>query len=352
MEKYDDVDAIHFDDYFYCDMGADGQTKGDITILDESDQIIYEESIDNNPGYKYKKNNAEDKANWRREQIDLLIKQIKDNIDSYNNKNGKKIQFGISPTCIYKNGDGEVSYDKEGNAITNGSKTKGKGHYDSYLFCDTLKWVNEGWINYILPQCYRAIDHPLSGYKIVMNWWENVVKNKKINLFSGIGLYKADSEGETYGWKTSDKELYNQLDYSIKSENIDGVSIYNFNTLRKLYDGNDTNSAKQIKNGIKLWNIKVPSSEIKSFEKIILPKPKNLCFDGKKISFEKVEGAKFYVIYRNTNEILFKSEEIVDIFGDNNNIVIWNEKDEGKFNYGVKAFSYTNTLGEGSIIIN
>ena len=103
-----------------------------------------------------------------------------------------------------------------------------------------------------------------------MNWWENVVKNKKINLFSGIGLYKADSEGETYGWKTSDKELYNQLDYSIKSENIDGVSIYNFNTLRKLYDGNDANSAKQIKNGIKLWNIKVPSSEIKSFEKIML----------------------------------------------------------------------------------
>ena len=351
LEKYD-VDAIHFDDYFYSNMGAGGQTKGNITILDEPDQTTYEEYIDNNADCKYEKNNAEDKANWRRDQIDLLIKQIKDNIDSYNNKYDKKVQFGISPTGIYKNGDGKVSYDEEGNAITTGSDTKGQEHYASYLFCDTLKWINKGWINYILPQSYWSIDHPLAGYKIVMDWWDKVLEYKRVNLFSGIGLYMADSEGKVYGWKDNDNELYEHLTYSTQAKNIDGVSIYNFNTLRRLYDGNDTYSSTQIKNGIKAWNIKVPSSEIKSFEKIKLLKPNNLVVDGKIISFEKVEGAKFYVIYRNTKEILFKSEEIVDIFGDNNDIVTWEEKDEGKFNYGVKAFSYTNTLGEGASINN
>ena len=59
----------------------------------------------------------------------------------------------------------------------------------------------------------------------------------------------ADSNGNTYGWKTNDNELYEHLIYSTKGKNIDGVSIYNFNTLRRLYDGKDTYSATQIKNG-------------------------------------------------------------------------------------------------------
>ena len=54
LEKYD-VDAIHFDDYFYSNMGAGGQTKGNITILDEPDQTTYEEYIDNNADCKYEK---------------------------------------------------------------------------------------------------------------------------------------------------------------------------------------------------------------------------------------------------------------------------------------------------------
>ena len=82
-----------------------------------------------------------------------------------------------------------------------------------------------------------------------------------------------------------------------------------------------------------------------------MPKPKNLSIDGNKISFGKVDGAKFYVIYRNTKFITFRAEEIVDIFGDSNDVVIWKDKNDGNFNYGVKALSYTNTLGEGSFII-
>ena len=184
-----------------------------------------------------------------------------------------------------------------------------------------------------------------------MDWWNKALEYKNVNLFSGIGLYMADSNGNTYGWKTNDNELYEHLIYSTNGKNIDGVSIYNFNTLRRLYDGKDTYSATQIKNGIKAWNIKVPSTEIKSFEKIKLSKPKNLSIDGNKISFEKVNRAKFYVIYRNTKFITFRAEEIVDIFGDSNDVVIWKDKNAGNFNYGVKALSYTNTLGEGSFII-
>ena len=345
-----DVDAIHFDDYFYSNMGANGKTEGNFTILDEPDQKTYEEYIDNNPKCNYNKTNAKDKANWRREQVNLLIDLLKENIDKYNKEKNKKVQFGISPTGIYKNGDGIVKYDKEGNAITTGSDTNGQEHYASYLFADTLLWINKGWINYILPQCYWAQDHPLARYKYVMGWWNNVLEYKKVNLYSGIGLYMSNLTGNVYGWKNNDNELYEQLVYSNNGKNIDGVSIYNFHTLRKLKDGEDNYSALQIKNGIKAWKMIVPPVEIKSYEKIKLDKPKNLKENNKIISFNKVDGAKFYVIYKSKNKILFNSEEIIEIFGDKNEVVNWNDKDkeEGKFYYGVRALSYTNTLGKGA----
>ena len=122
LNKYD-VEAIHFDDYFYCDMGAYGATSGKITILDEPDQKTYNDYIDSHPDCKYNNNSATDKADWRRYQVDLLIKLLRDKIIAYNQEKNKHIQFGISPTGVYKNGDGQVTYDENGNAITNGSDT-------------------------------------------------------------------------------------------------------------------------------------------------------------------------------------------------------------------------------------
>ena len=353
LEQFN-VDAIHFDDYFYCDMGAEGKIEGDNSILEEPDQKTYEEYIKNNPDCNYNSQNGADKANWRREQVDLLIKMLHDKIDNYNKKNNKKIQFGISPTGIYKNGDGIVSYDSNKNAITKGSETNGQEHYSSYLFCDTLKWINNGWIDYILPQSYWAKDHPLAHYEKVMGWWNKVVEFKNVNLFSGIGLYQADSDRETYGWKNNSNELYDELIYVSESKNINGASIYNFDTLRKLRDGKESYSTIQVKNGIKAWKKKVPPSEIKSFEKIKLEKPKNLKIEKKKISFNKINGAKFYVVYRSVNEIMFTIEEIIDIFGtnDNNDIINWVENEEGNFNYGIKGLSFSNTLGDGAICNN
>ena len=107
MNKYD-VEAIHFDDYFYANMSAGGSTSGEITIIDEPDQKTYNDYIDSHPGCPYQNDSATDKANWRRNQTDLLIKLLKERINEYNTKNKKFIQFGISPTGIYKNGDGKV----------------------------------------------------------------------------------------------------------------------------------------------------------------------------------------------------------------------------------------------------
>ena len=62
-----------------------------------------------------------------------------------------------------------------------------------------------------MPQSYWATNHPTAGYYNVMNWWNKVVKNLDVNLYSGIGLYMAD--GNNYSWTSNTQELTNQLKY-------------------------------------------------------------------------------------------------------------------------------------------
>ena len=350
LNKYD-VEAIHFDDYFYDDMGANGKTSGDKTILDEADQQTYIDYINNNPGCPYKVDNATDKADWRRYQVDLLIILLKEKIDNYNKEKNKHVQFGISPTGIWRNGDGKVTYDDKGNAITTGSDTHGQQHFASYLFCDTLKWCNEGWIDYILPQNYFARNNPNAPFDKIIDWWDKVLKYKKVNSYQGIGLYQADeTQYNRYSWQTDYNELYYDLENCSKSVRTEGVSIYNFHTLRNLRDGNHTNSSEQIKNGMKAWTKRVPLSEIKTFEKIILEAPKNAKFKNSILSFDKVEGAKFYIIYRNKEEIKFTIDEIVDMIGnpENKDRLEWKENNKGDYKYGLRALSYSNTLGNST----
>ena len=356
LNKYN-VEAIHFDDFFYDDMGAYSSKDKNFTILNESDQSTYENYIDSHPECKYDKNNVSDKADWRREQVDTLIFSIKQKINEYNKKNKKYVQFGISPSGVYKSGDGNVEYDENMNAITNGSNTTTTfEHYSSYLFADTVKWCNEGWLDYLLPQSYWATNHPTAGFYNIMVWWDKVLKYKKVNLYSGLGLYMSDEDGNTYNWKTDYNEFYNQLKYVTDSEITLGASIYNFATLRNYKDGKkEMISYNQIENAIKLWSNILPPSEIKSFEKIELEHPTNITVEKNYIlKFDKVENAKFYVIYKSKEKIKFIPDQIVDIIGnpENNERIEWKDinKDEKSYKYDVRALSYSNTLGKYPVI--
>ena len=158
----------------------------------------------------------------------------------------------------------------------------------------------------------------------------------------------SDLAGNARSWQFDFYELYKDLKDISYSNITEGPSIYNFHTLRTLRDGKDTKSAKQIKNGIKAWTKKVPPSELKSFEKIVLDAPRNLAFANYILSFDKVEGAKFYIIYESKEEIKFNSEEIVDIIGnpENKQRLEWTDKNKTNDKFGVRAISYSNTLGK------
>ena len=341
VENYD-VDAIHFDDYFYINMGANGALTGDTTILDEPDQETYENYIDNNPSCGLSKTSASNKADWRRSQVDGLIEMLDSALDEYNQTNHKYVQLGIAPTGVYKNGNGTVTYDGNGLPITTGSKTTGQTHYSSYLFCDTLKWCKEGWIDYILPQTYWATNHTACPYKTLVEWWAKCVKNLPVNFYSGIGLYMAENSSAK-NWYTDPDELYNQLDYIKDLDDCNGASIYNFATLRKYHDGTSSNANVQVeKLGTNVWTRKVIQPELKSFERVTLGNVLNFSISDKTLSWDSLEGAKFYCIYRSNTSVTFDSSELVAVVG--NTITSWTDSDSG-YTYGIRALSYTNTLG-------
>lgn len=142
-----DVDAIHFDDYFYPSNYPlpEGETK---------DGAVAEE---------------------RREHVNDLICRVYETIHSLS----YKTKFGISPMGVWKNSSSDPA----------GSATGGtEGYYSVYG--DAKKWVENNWVDYIVPQIYWECGNAYGDYETLVNWWSDVVDGTAVKLYIGHGIYK------------------------------------------------------------------------------------------------------------------------------------------------------------------
>ncbi len=159
-ENYD-VDGIHFDDYFYP-----GQN-----FNDNDSFILYGKDFSS-------------LDEWRRNNVDLLIKGVYDAVKSID----KNIDFGVSPQGIWRN--------KGSDSL--GSDTTGSQSYNHYA--DTRKWVKDEIIDYICPQIYWYIGQKGADYEIVTKWWADVVKGTDVKLYIGMADYKANAQNPSDPW--------------------------------------------------------------------------------------------------------------------------------------------------------
>jgi len=190
IENYD-VDGIHLDDYFYPDNGFD----------DLGTYVKY------GGGFS----NIED---WRRNNNDLLIREIHDVIDSTHSD----VSFGVSPKGIWAN--------KSSNPL--GSNTNGsQSYYTGYA--DTRKWVKEGYIDYILPQIYWNIGYSIADYEKLVNWWADTVNGTNVKLYIGQAAYKTGNIDISSPWYGV-SEIERQVDLNRITSNVDGYSMYSFNS--------------------------------------------------------------------------------------------------------------------------
>ena len=142
LNRYD-VDAIHMDDYFY------------------PYPIAGEKFPDENSFKKYASQqgfNSNQVDDWRRNNVDLLIEQIKNTI----NLTKPYVRFGVSPFGIYRN--------KKNTPDGSGSNTNGLQNYDD-LYADIVLWMKKGWVDYCVPQLYWEIGHQAADYETLIYWW-------------------------------------------------------------------------------------------------------------------------------------------------------------------------------------
>ena len=184
-----DIDAIHFDDYFYP------YRIKDVPLQDTLDYIKYGagfEQIDD----------------WRRDNVDQLIEEI-----SYMIKQNKPhVKFGISPFGVWRNRDKDPR----------GSDTRaGVTSFDD-LYANVLKWMNAGWIDYIVPQLYWSIGFEPADHEKLLRWWSRNTFGK--HLYIGHAVYKvADNNDENWH---DPEELPRQIRLNRRNYNSLGSAFF------------------------------------------------------------------------------------------------------------------------------
>ncbi|RNF86623.1 glycoside hydrolase family 10 protein [Streptomyces botrytidirepellens] len=163
-----DIDAVHWDDYFYPYPVA-GQV------------------FDDDAAYARHGAGFPDRAAWRRNNIDLLVRETGVRVKRL--KRG--VRFGISPFAVWRN----RATDPLGSDTRAGVQT-----YDD-LYADTRRWVREGWIDYIVPQVYWNIGFAAADYAKLVPWWAELVRGTGVNLYVGEALYKAGDPAQPAPWQ-------------------------------------------------------------------------------------------------------------------------------------------------------
>ncbi len=196
VSRYD-VDAIHFDDYFYPYRIAGKE------FPDDAKYRQYGKGIN--------------KDDWRRGNVDSIILMLSKTIKEAN----KKCQFGISPFGVWRNADKDI----------NGSNTKaGQTNYDD-LYADILLWLKNGWIDYVTPQLYWEFGHKAASFDVLVDWWSKHTYGK--NCYIGLGIYKG---GSNDAWKDK-TQLPRQIKMIRNTPNIQGMAFFSSKTFEKNPNG-------------------------------------------------------------------------------------------------------------------
>ncbi len=181
------IDGIHFDDYFYPTTDA------------EFDKETYE-------SYKKATKNPLSLEEFRRTNVDMLIADCK----TYFNSLDEKPIFSISPTA---------SVDKNYNT----------------LFADVVGWVENEYVDLIIPQLYFGFEHKQNEYRFesLLADWKELCKASKVKLVIGLAPYKIGKSNFSDGdeWQKNSDIIARQTEICIKDKQISGVVFFSLTAL-------------------------------------------------------------------------------------------------------------------------
>ncbi|MCL2421672.1 MAG: family 10 glycosylhydrolase [Defluviitaleaceae bacterium] len=182
------LDGIHLDDYFYPGRDFD----------DAASFAIYGMGMDH--------------TQWRVNNINSLIYGLQQTINEIN----PDVKLGISPTGIWANSATHPL----------GSDTRGYQHYFE-LSADSRRWVQEGWIDYIVPQIYWHIGFEIAEYETLLRWWEDLVRGTDVELHIGHAAWR-----EQEGQANFSGEMLRQMQMNAESDVVAGSVFFRWASLQ------------------------------------------------------------------------------------------------------------------------
>ena len=152
-----DIDGVHFDDYFYP--YPPNEMSQDATQAE--DQETFEQ---HSRGF-------EDIGNWRRDNINRFVRQVRDSIRAEK----PRIAFGISPFGIWKDG------------VPPGATGFSAFHR---IYADAVAWLEAQTVDYLAPQLYWEFGGR-QDYSALATWWAGQASAHGRHLYPGLAAYKS-----------------------------------------------------------------------------------------------------------------------------------------------------------------
>lgn len=265
------IDGVHFDDYFY---------PYRIAKVDFPDSATFET-------YKGDFTNKDD---WRRNNVDMLIKTLHDSIQQVK----PFIQFGVSPFGVWRN----KSVDPKG------SDTRaGQTCYDD-LYADVLKWMREGWVDYMLPQLYWSIGNKAAPYDVLVKWWNE--NSYGVPIIIGHGVYKINVDRDTL-WKKPD-QVGSQIRLNRQMHNIKGSAYFS----SKSFKPNPLGISDSLKNSLYKYKalplvVHEASAPVRQYPISLVSRKTGIqLFWREESSVKDLSSHGRYVVYR------FLNNEVID----------------------------------------
>ena len=310
VRRYD-VDAIHFDDYFYPYKILKTPFPDSLAFVKNGGEF-YPDRIDD----------------WRRDNVNRVIKQVNDTIKSIK----PWMPFGISPFGVWRN----KNVDKMG------SRTKaGQTNYDD-LYADVLLWLKNDWIDYVTPQIYWHIGKKVANHRIIAKWWRKNSFGKP--CYIGHGAYRLNSKSKVKAWRNSD-QIIRQIRMVRRLKGLDGSMFFSSKSFMNDLEGINEKLTDDVYANVAI----VP--ENKTIKAIVPNRPVGVNFNQKN-SFLEWDGsdlAKSYVVYRfkKASKVnLNHADKIIGLTVDP--YFKLNEDDKG-YKYVITSLSRTNTESDPSV---
>lgn len=183
VRRYD-VDGVHIDDYFY-------------PYPIKSDTGREQEFPDETNWSNYQKNGGTlSRSDWRRQNVNILVEAIHQGV----HQEKSWVKFGVSPFGI-------------GRPDRLPSGISGFSQYDK-LYADVELWLAKGWLDYLAPQLYWAIEPPAQAFRVLHDYWLSQNPQSR-HIWPGLYTSRIDSSDKS--WPAD--EILNQVDATRKKSN-------------------------------------------------------------------------------------------------------------------------------------